>query len=216
LRKAFDQTGFLISPNETKKQEKHYAQLENDWSCVGGGSGGGGGCSLWADAGRLTHSRRVAENGAYHLCGHAQGRAAYARRAILHRRGPGLCHQRYAVLRQRHLHGRLVPEHDLQISEPGNIPSFHSGDSFVKALLYSAIALLVATSSASAYRLRNTTNPGAACTQDGNPCDVFCDNGPQAGVMYWNGTVWTDGTKWDVNQDAEARKICAAQGTSCL
>jgi hypothetical protein len=85
----------------------------------------------------------------------------------------------------------------------------------MKTLLWGAIALLIVTSSASAYQLRNPNNPGYSCTQDGHPCNVFCDSGAPAGVMYWNGTVWTDGTKWDVNQDAEARKICAAQGTSC-
>jgi hypothetical protein len=33
--------------------------------------------------------------------------------------------------------------------------------------------------------------------------------------MYWNGSVWTDGIKWDADRDVEARKIVAANGTDC-
>ena len=56
---------------------------------------------------------------------------------------------------------------------------------------------------------------GDGCSGNGNECKVFCSNGSLAGSMYWNGTVWTDGVKWDADKDKEAKKICAANGTSC-
>lgn len=75
------------------------------------------------------------------------------------------------------------------------------------------LALQVATCPAWAYQLRSTSN--GACTKDGTTCKVYCDNGQLAGSMNWNGSVWTDGVKWDPDMDAEARKICAANGSSC-
>jgi hypothetical protein len=85
----------------------------------------------------------------------------------------------------------------------------------MKTALLSAIAAAVfAASPASAYSMRNTAN-GGPCVADGSACEVLCDNGTLAGTMYWNGNVWTDGTKSDPDKDAEARKICAANGTAC-
>jgi hypothetical protein len=69
-------------------------------------------------------------------------------------------------------------------------------------------------SPAYAYKLKSPSNPND-CAPDGSPCTVMCDNGSVAGVMYWNGSVWTDGVKSDANREAEARKICAANGTDC-
>jgi hypothetical protein len=77
-----------------------------------------------------------------------------------------------------------------------------------------ATVSLVATSAASAYQVRSTTNSDS-CAKDGNTCNVYCDNGQLAGSMNWNGTVWTDGVKSDPDMNAEARKICAANGSSC-
>lgn len=67
---------------------------------------------------------------------------------------------------------------------------------------------------ASAYQLKAASN-GAACKADGSTCNVYCDNNQLAGAMNWNGSVWTDGVKWDKDKDAEARKIVAANGTAC-
>lgn len=76
-----------------------------------------------------------------------------------------------------------------------------------------AIVFLLA-SPAYAYRLKSAANPND-CAADGTLCTVFCDDGTLAGTMTWNGSVWTDGVKSDPSRDAEARKICAANGTSC-
>ena len=70
---------------------------------------------------------------------------------------------------------------------------------------------LVATSSAAlAYSLS-----GPGCDGNGKECVVNCDNGSRAGSMYWNGNVWTDGSKSNQNKDGEAKAICAANGTAC-
>jgi hypothetical protein len=66
---------------------------------------------------------------------------------------------------------------------------------------------------ASAYTLKSATAKG--CDGDGSECVVYCKNGARAGSMYWNGSVWTDGIKWDADRDVEARKIVAANGTDC-
>lgn len=77
-----------------------------------------------------------------------------------------------------------------------------------------ALSLVIAASSASAYQLLKSSG-GGACTQDGSTCNVYCDNGYLAGSMNWNGSVWTDGVKWDPDKDGEARKIVATAGTAC-
>lgn len=85
----------------------------------------------------------------------------------------------------------------------------------MKLACLSVIALAVAAAApASAYQLKKPPN-GSACTKDGSECQVYCDNGSLAGSMYWNGSVWTDGVKWDPDMDGEARKIVAADGTAC-
>jgi hypothetical protein len=78
---------------------------------------------------------------------------------------------------------------------------------------FMGLALLVATSPASAYQLRSASN--GPCTKDGSTCNVYCANGQLAGTMNWNGSVWTDGVKSDPDMNAEARKICAANGSAC-
>ncbi len=80
-----------------------------------------------------------------------------------------------------------------------------------------AVALplsFAAASPAWAFRLQNSSG-GSQCVKDGSTCVVFCDNGFRAGAMNWNNNVWTDGNKSDTDQDAEAKKICAANGTAC-
>lgn len=69
-------------------------------------------------------------------------------------------------------------------------------------------------STALAYQLKKPSK-AEACTTDGGPCNVYCDNGMLAGTMYWNGSKWTDGVKSDSTMDGEARKIVAANGTEC-
>jgi hypothetical protein len=78
---------------------------------------------------------------------------------------------------------------------------------------FAGLALLVAASPASAYRLRSASN--GDCAKDGSTCNVYCANGQLAGSMNWNGNVWTDGVKSDPDMDAEAKKICAANGSAC-
>ena len=76
-----------------------------------------------------------------------------------------------------------------------------------------AVALMVTASPASAYQLKSATT-GGGCTKDAE-CDVYCDNGQQAGSMTWNGSVWTDGERWDPDMNVVARQICKANGTAC-
>ena len=76
-----------------------------------------------------------------------------------------------------------------------------------------AVALLVSASPASAFQLLGAN--GGSCMKDGSTCIVHCDNGELAGSMNWNGNVWTDGVKSDPDMNAEAQKICAANGTAC-
>ena len=82
------------------------------------------------------------------------------------------------------------------------------------ALLIIALALASAAAPASAYQLK-AANGGGACSADGSTCNVYCDSGNLAGAMNWNGSVWTDGVKWDPDRDTEAKKIVAANGTAC-
>ena len=77
----------------------------------------------------------------------------------------------------------------------------------MKAILVWTI-LVVATLfsiSANAYRL--------ACSF--TACNVYCNNGQRAGVMYWNGTEWSDGIRSSPDKDVVARQIVAAQGSAC-
>jgi hypothetical protein len=72
-------------------------------------------------------------------------------------------------------------------------------------------AFVSAPTASLAYSLQ-----GKGCDRDGTECRVDCNKtGDLAGSMYWNGTVWTDGVKWDKDRDAMAKKVCAAYGTAC-
>jgi hypothetical protein len=72
---------------------------------------------------------------------------------------------------------------------------------------------------ASATFVRN--QQGGACAQDGSACDVWCGINPaligkwRAGTMYWNGSVWSDGVRWNVDPYVEAGEIAAAAGAAC-
>lgn len=81
------------------------------------------------------------------------------------------------------------------------------------AAIITGVLLSVTAAQASAYTLQKPN--GGACTKDGSECQVYCDNRQLAGSMYWNGSVWTDGVKWDEDQDAEAQKIVSANGSAC-
>lgn len=76
-------------------------------------------------------------------------------------------------------------------------------------VIVSGLALSPAT--AFAYTLQ-----GEGCDGNGKECKVYCNNGQLAGSMWWNGSVWTDGLKWDPNKDKEAKAICAANGSGCV
>ena len=60
---------------------------------------------------------------------------------------------------------------------------------------------------ADAYRI--------ACNPGGTACNVYCKNGQLAGVMYWNGSQWSDGIRSNPDRNVVARQIVAAQGTAC-
>lgn len=76
-------------------------------------------------------------------------------------------------------------------------------------------ALSLAATPASAYYTRNEDD-GSGCVANGTACDVMCNNDDRAGVMYWNGSVWTDGVKWNEDFDTEASAIVAAYGNACI
>jgi len=53
------------------------------------------------------------------------------------------------------------------------------------------------------------------CTADGSECHVYCDNGDRAGIMTFNGSVWTDAVRTDKDMEKEADLIVKASGTAC-
>ena len=53
------------------------------------------------------------------------------------------------------------------------------------------------------------------CNSAGDTCVVTCNNGQRAGVMYWNGSQWSDGVRFNKDKDALAKQMVAAQGTAC-
>jgi hypothetical protein len=75
----------------------------------------------------------------------------------------------------------------------------------------------MAFSSTPAFAYSLQSEPGTnGCGGDGSGCIVFCSsNNNRAGEMYFNGSVWTDGVKWDASREAEAQKIVAANGADC-
>ena len=77
-----------------------------------------------------------------------------------------------------------------------------------------AVALGIAAGPVSACKVTDASN-GGPCSKESSSCKVYCDNGQLGGTMNWNGSVWTDGVKWDPDMNAEARKICAANGSDC-
>ena len=71
----------------------------------------------------------------------------------------------------------------------------------------SALAVMILFSSpAVAFSLKNEVT-GGACTADRQPCDVWCDNGAIAGEMYWDGSERTGGTRFNADQNVEAKAI---------
>ena len=76
-----------------------------------------------------------------------------------------------------------------------------------------AAALVAMAGPVSAYILRNSS--GGACAYDGSACNVICDNGQLAGTMYWNGSLWSDGVRSNVDPYVVASMIVNAQGTAC-
>lgn len=79
----------------------------------------------------------------------------------------------------------------------------------MRALLLTAGTIVAAglTGLAYAYTL--------SCNSAGDSCVVTCANGQRAGVMYWNGSQWSDGVRWNKDKDVLAKQIVAAQGTAC-
>lgn len=77
----------------------------------------------------------------------------------------------------------------------------------------SVAAMLLIASPALAYYTEN--DEGGGCSADGSACNVYCDNDDRAGIMFWNGSVWTDGVKSDEDFETEASAIVEANGTAC-
>ena len=71
-----------------------------------------------------------------------------------------------------------------------------------------AAALMVGT-------LYAATADAVSTTCNGNKCEVKCADGTSIGWIYWNGSVWSDGVRWDKDKDVVARAMAAAWGTSC-
>ncbi len=61
------------------------------------------------------------------------------------------------------------------------------------------------------------TSAAAAYSLDckGDACDVSCDNGQKIGTMYWNGSVWSDGLRWDADKHVVAKLMVKAWGSAC-
>ena len=70
-----------------------------------------------------------------------------------------------------------------------------------------AVAIISIASSAFAYSMK--------CTADGISCNVLCDNGYDAGTIYWNGTVWTNGVVSNKDREVLARSLVASAGSAC-
>jgi len=77
-----------------------------------------------------------------------------------------------------------------------------------------ALGAIAFTTPAFAYSLVSEPNT-KGCDGDGSGCIVYCKNGDRAGEMYWNGSVWSDGVRWNSSKDVEAASIVAANGQSC-
>jgi hypothetical protein len=86
----------------------------------------------------------------------------------------------------------------------------------VEKLIFSLVTLALLVSPACAYQLKLASDNSKDCVADGSTCQVYCNNGHLAGSMNWNGSVWTDGVKWNADKDAEARMITQADGTACI
>ena len=77
------------------------------------------------------------------------------------------------------------------------------------AFLVLASAIIVA-GPASAYSLE--------CKDGSNPCQAYnlkCKDGTFVGTIFWNGTQWSDGLRWDKDIDVVAKKMVAAWGAAC-
>ena len=79
----------------------------------------------------------------------------------------------------------------------------------MKATLVWTVLVVTALFSVTADAYRIACNPG------GTACNVYCNNGQLAGVMYWNGSQWSDGIRSSPDRNVVARQIVAAQGTAC-
>lgn len=77
----------------------------------------------------------------------------------------------------------------------------------IRVLLCAAIFVIPLAGLAYAYSI--------TCNSSGDSCVVTCDNGQLAGVIYWNGSRWSDGIRSSTDEDHLAKQIVAAQGTAC-
>lgn len=50
---------------------------------------------------------------------------------------------------------------------------------------------------------------------EGDACKVYCDNKEYIGTMYWNGSNWSDGVRWDPKKEVVAELMVKAFGASC-
>jgi hypothetical protein len=80
-------------------------------------------------------------------------------------------------------------------------------------IAFATLSVLLFAPPVFAYYTQNENGNG--CGGDGSGCNVYCDNDDLAGTMYWNGSVWTDGVKWNADFETEASMIVEANGTAC-
>ena len=70
-----------------------------------------------------------------------------------------------------------------------------------------ALAALAVTGTASAWSLK--------CNDADDKCAVYCKNGNFVGDMFWNGSNWSDGLRWDKDRNKVAQQMVDAQGSAC-
>lgn len=75
-----------------------------------------------------------------------------------------------------------------------------------------ALAALAGPSRAQSYESEQGTN---GCDGDGGGCIIRCYNGDVAGVMYFNGSTWSDGVRSGSFEEV-AYAILEANGTYCV
>lgn len=54
------------------------------------------------------------------------------------------------------------------------------------------------------------------CNRADDACQVVCSGNQVIGTMYWNGSNWSDGVRWDPNRHVVADLMARAWGAPCI